>query len=817
MCHRERSIVKFRILAVACVLLPASVGAQFKYQVPPAPISQILDAGLLPMVTISPDRSWLLIEETAGLEPIARVAAPWIPLAGYRVNPRTNGPHSGYGTYIGTFKSLRLRSITGAIERMIDVPSDRIRDVTWSPDSRTVAFTVTSDDRIALWLADAATGRAREAAPLALNGATQTAPCAWLPDSRGLVCRVVPRDRGAPPAEPASPSGPVVQEADGTKAPVWTIQDLLQNPHDESLFDYYFTDQIALVGVDGQTTPVGSRGVHTQVAPSPDGQYLLVTTVQRPYSYRVGLAGFPNRVEVWDLRGQVVKQVADNPLQELSPIGGRAPTGPRSIGWMPGATATLVWAEALDGGDPGKKAEKRDRVYQLAAPFSDRPATIVDLDFRFAGITRARPDLAFITESWWATRWTRTWAIDPSKPGTPPRKLFDRSAQDRYGDPGRFVTVGDGRGARTVLLTPNGQAAYLTGDGASAEGDRPFLDRIDLATGKTERLWRSEAPYYESVEAVLDPMARQLVTQRESSTEPPNYFLRGPNGKPAVLLTRFVDPAPQFATIKPQLITYQREDGVQLSAKLFLPPGYTASQGPLPFLLWAYPQEFKDAKAASQVVGSPYRFSRPAALSDHLLLLTQGYGVLDGPTMPIIGEGEKQPNDSYVEQLVASAKAAIDKIVAMGVADRQRIAVGGHSYGGFMTANLLAHSDLFRAGLARSPAYNRTLTPFGFQSEPRTFWEARDVYMRMSPFTYADQLKEPMLMIHGEKDGNSGTFPVQSQRMFAALRATGGIARLVMLPAEDHLYLARESVGHALWEMNRWLDMYVKPPRSPTP
>jgi dipeptidyl aminopeptidase/acylaminoacyl peptidase len=429
----------------------------------------------------------------------------------------------------------------------------------------------------------------------------------------------------------------------------------------------------------------------------------------------------------------------------------------------------------------------------------------------------ARPDLAFVSETWWGTRWTRTWAIDPSKPTTTPRKLVDRSSQDRYGDPGRFVTVSDGRGGETILLSADGRSAYLSGEGASESGDRPFLDRIDLASGQTERLWRSEAPYYESVHAVLEAGGRRVLTQRESPEEPPNYFVRDLGAKTAVQLTKFADPAPQFAAIKPQLITYQRDDGVQLSAKLFLPAGYTPAQGRLPFFFWAYPQEFKDAKAASQVIGSPYRFTRPGPLSDYLLLLTQGYGVLDGPTMPIVGEGDKQPNDTYIEQLVASAKAAVDKVVAMGVADRQRIAVGGHSYGGFMTGNLLAHSDLFRAGVARSPAYNRTLTPFGFQSEPRTFWEAKDIYIKMSPFTYADQLKTPILMIHGGKDSNAGTYTIQSERMFAALRATGGTARLVILPNEDHLYLAKESVGHTLWEMARWLDLYVKPPRTATP
>jgi dipeptidyl aminopeptidase/acylaminoacyl peptidase len=280
-------------------------------------------------------------------------------------------------------------------------------------------------------------------------------------------------------------------------------------------------------------------------------------------------------------------------------------------------------------------------------------------------------------------------------------------------------------------------------------------------------------------------------------------------------LTAFTDPAPQFAGVSAQLITYTRADGVRLSAKLYLPAGYSKEkQGRLPFLFWAYPQEFKTAAAAAQVIGSPYRFTRPTGPS-HLFVLTQGYGVLDGPTMPIIGEGTKEPNDTYVDQLVASAQAAVDKVVALGVADRDRIAVGGHSYGAFMTANLLSHSRLFRAGIARSGAYNRTLTPFGFQAEERDYWKARDIYTRMSPFSYADSVSAPILLIHGMADDNSGTFPIQSERYYAALKGNGKVARLVMLPAEAHGYRARESIGHTLWEMVAWLDKYVKPVRKP--
>jgi dipeptidyl aminopeptidase/acylaminoacyl peptidase len=482
--------------------------------------------------------------------------------------------------------------------------------------------------------------------------------------------------------------------------------------------------------------------------------------------------------------------------------------GPRSVNWRADAPATLVWVEALDGGDPRKAAEKRDRLFALSAPFTAQPTPMLDAESRIRGVQWVRADLALVTERWWRSRAAKTWMLNPQTPGTP-ELLFEVSYEDRYNDPGSFEMTTTKNGTRVVLTTPDGKSAYLTGQGASPQGDMPFLDRINFATKQKTRLWRSAPPKYETAVTLLDPQAQRIITRQESVNEPPNYFIRDLRRNRMARLTNFADPAPQFAGIEPRLITYTRNDGVQLSATLYLPPGYDSTQGPLPFLFWAYPREFRSAAAAAQVSGSSHRFVRPSG-SSHLFLLTQGYGILDGPTMPIIGEGDKEPNDSYVEQLVASAKAAVDKVVEMKVADPDRIAIGGHSYGAFMTANLLAHSDLFKAGIARSGAYNRTLTPFGFQQEERPYWDAPEIYFRMSPFNYAHQIKEPILLTHGEADNNSGTFPIQSERMYAALMGNGATVRYVVLPAESHGYRARESVGHTLWEMATWLDTYVK-------
>ena len=795
-----------RLTVLLFLALPSLLPAQQQaYRQPPAPIADILDAPQTPAVFVSPDRAWLLLYERAGLPPIAEVSEPELRLAGLRINPRTGGPSR---EITGTGLSVRSIPTRGRAvqQRRIETPAGaRIGFPFWSEDSKRVAFTVTTDSAVHIWVADVATGAARRLDAPRLN-ASYGSPCSWI-DATRLACKVIPPDRGAPPEVSTTPTGPVIQEAAGRAAPNRTYQDLLEKPSDEALFEYHATNRIAIVPIDGPARLIGEAGMHRGAEPSPDGRYLLVETAHRPFSYVVPVGRFPQRIDIWDLDGRLVKRVTDRPLIEEMPIAFDAVVpGPRNPDWRSDAPATLVWIEALDAGDPARAMERRDRLVQLEAPFAGEPRTVLDVGYRINDVTWRSDGLALVSERWWKSRRERLWAVTP---GTAPRLVFDRSSEDRYGDPGSFVTTTGPHGTEVLLTTRDGRFAYLSGQGASAEGDRPFLDRIELTTGKTTRLWRSQAPYYEAVAAVLDPDARQVITRRESVTEAPNYFLRDLRSGRSVALTEFKDPAPQFAGVSRELIKYKRADGVELSATLYLPPGYDRSRGPLPFLFWAYPQEFKTAAAAAQVRGSPYRFVRPQGAS-HLFVLTQGYGVLDDPAMPIVGEGSAEPNDTYIEQLVAGAQAAVDEVVRRGVADRERIAIGGHSYGAFMTANLLAHSDLFRTGIARSGAYNRTLTPFGFQAEERDFWKAQDTYMKMSPFTFAHRINEPVLMIHGEADNNSGTFPVQSERMFAAIKGNGGVVRFVLLPSESHGYRARESVGHVLWEMVTWLDRYVK-------
>ncbi|HEX6202536.1 MAG TPA: prolyl oligopeptidase family serine peptidase [Thermoanaerobaculia bacterium] len=800
------------------------------YRQPSPALVDIVDAPPTPGARVSPDGEWLLLLESPSLPDIADVAARELRLAGLRIDPAVTGPSRSW-----PLRDLVLvRTADGTHRPLRGLPAEpRLGNVSWAPDGRRFAFTQRTDDRIELWVGDVEEGRLRRVADVALSLAARQEP-RWLPGSDGLLAALVPAGRGAEPPPPAVPAGPVIRESRGRTAPARTYQDLLENGHDAALFEHYVTAQLAVVRLDGTVRPLGEPGLVWGFSPSPDGRFVLVETLHRPFSYLVPAFRFPRRVEVWSTAGERVAELADLPLQEEVPIAfGSVPGGPRDHQWRADAPATVVWAEALDGGDAGREAAERDRIFQLAAPFDGRPQPLATLALRFGGVEWSSGELAIASEWWWKTRTRRAWRLRPDRPGADPDLLGEWNWEDRYNDPGEPVRTTNASGHPVLTTADGGRTIFLIGDGASPEGDRPFLDAFDVASKETRRLFRSEAPYYERPVDLVDPEAGVVITRRETVDEPPNYFLRrlpaagaaATNGAGAaaptataapVRLTDFPHPTPQLEGVEKELIRYRRADGVELSGTLYTPAGWRREDGPLPTLLWAYPQEFKSADFAGQVQDSPYRFDR-VWWGSPLLWLAEGYAVLDDPTMPIVGEGDDEPNDRYVEQLVASAEAAVDEVVRRGVAERGRIAVGGHSYGAFMTANLLAHSDLFATGVARSGAYNRTLTPFGFQAEERSFWQAPEVYFAMSPFMHADKVNEPLLMIHGEADNNSGTFPMQSERFYNALQGHGATVRLVMLPHESHGYLARQSVLHMLWETERWLDEFLAAPAAEEP
>ena len=783
------------------------------YNLPPAPIAQILDAPPTPAVDVNPTRKTLALLGRANLPPIAELAEGELRLAGYRINPRNNGVAN---SRVAWLNAVSLQDIASGAVRPVKLPAGlRFTQPRWSPDGLHLALLVNAARGLELWTVEVATAQAQRATESLLNSAFGEA-FEWLPDSSGLVVRLVRADRGPAPRQNGAPLGPVVQETASRVAPTRTFQDLLRNEVDATLFEYYFSSQLAVVSRKPGSAPrlIGKPGLVMSANVAPDGRHLLQTRLKRPFSYVVPASFFANEVLVSDLNGRLIHQVADVPLYEETPPQYDAVVpGPREVHWRADQPATLAWVEAQDGGDVKRAATVRDRVFTLAAPFTAQPTILIDLAERYSTIFWGRDDAALLLSAWWNTRHQTQHLLNPARPADN-RVLGERNFQDRYNDPGVPIMRRTPAGTRVMQFTRNGQGVLMTGFGATRSGEFPFLSSLDLRSGSSEKVWQSQPSHFETVVAVIGDSGDRLLTRRESRTEPPNYFVRATVSGELRQLTRFTDPAPQFAGVTQRLMTYQRSDGVELSGTLYLPPGYDAQRdGALPLLMWAYPTEFTDAAVAGQVVDTQNRFVRPNGIS-HLFMLTQGYAVLDDPKMPIVGVQGVEANDTYVEQLVASAQAAVDAVVASGVADRTRIAVGGHSYGAFMTANLLAHSDLFRTGIARSGAYNRTLTPFGFQAEQRTYWEATATYANMSPFTHANKINEPILLIHGEADDNTGTFPIQSERFYAALKGLGATARYVVLPLEAHGYRARESVMHTQWEMTRWLDTHLKPPRG---
>ncbi|KAF0250264.1 MAG: glutamyl peptidase [bacterium] len=781
---------------------------QLNYQVPPKAVTELVDVPPTPSTSLSPKRNFVALLQVPNLPSISEVSQPELSLAGIRINPSTNGPKRLF-----LFRKITLVNIAMQEKQEITgFPEDaRLSFTIWSPDEKHIALTNTTDIGIELWVIEVATRQAKKLTEAKLNWVLSRT-LNWLSDNKTLVSLFVPEDRGTAPGVQFVPSGPAIQESIGKTATTKTFQDLLKNSYDEQVFEYYTNCYIGIISLEGKITRLANPGIIHSVQPSPDGKIFLVQTTHQPYSYGVPSSYFPNRIELWSSEGKMIRQLADLPLSEVVPVNfDSVLPGPRSYSWRSDAPATLCWVEAQDGGNATKPADVRDKIFTLSAPFIDEPSPLVSLSYRYSAIEWSDKGFALVSEIWNRKRATRTWIIKPDQASTHPVLLFDYCYEDRYANPGSRVFKQNALGRSIIMTSSDAKNLYLIGDGASTEGDRPFLDKLNLDTHKTERLWRSEAPSYEYPITILDDDAKLILTQRESKKEPKNYYLRDLASNKLQALTTFPHPTPQFANIQKEQIHYKRSDGVDLTATLYLPEGYLPKDGPLPLIMWAYPQEFKSAVTAGQVTKSPYRFVRLDYFGPYFLL-AQGYAVLNDPTMPIIGEGDKEPNDTYLQQLVSSAQAAIDEVVRRGVAARDHIAIGGHSYGAFMTANLLAHSRLFRAGIARSGAYNRTLTPFGFQAEERTFWQAPDTYIKMSPFVYAEQIKDALLLIHGGADSNTGTFPIQSERLYQAIKGLGGTVRLVILPNENHRYQARESILHMQWEIIQWLDKYLNLP-----
>ena len=764
----------------------------------------------------------LLMVSWVDYPPMTRVAEPFIRLGGLRLEPRTRARHDTPGGYqiAPCMRDLSVVAVATGAETRVQLPRGCASSVIWSADDKHFAFRNVGD-AVEMWLGDATTGQVHAVPNVRLNpmlGWTMQ----WMPDQRSLLVKLVPDDAGAPPAAQSAPFAPNAQETTGEKgeSSTYETRDTLQSKHDEDLFDYYGRAQLGLVDVaTGAITKIGKPQIFNDVDVAPDGDHIRVAIIHKPYSYVTTFDRFAHDIAIWDRQGNA-HAVASIPLADRVPVHG-VRTGPRHFDWRANEPATLVWAEALDGGDWKAKVPARDKVLAQKAPFTTPPVEVLRTEQRFEGMAYGANGLALAYEYDDNRHWSRTYAIDVDHPVTKPSVLWDLSSDERYKDPGRAISKQLPNGA--WVLRQEGDAIFLSGVGASPDGDRPFVDRFDLKTRKSERLFRSEKTAYESFVAFIGADSKTLLTSHQSPTDPPNVFARtvgaaapAPDGEPVFAsttraITHFPDPTPAVRAIKKKLVKYKRADGMDLSFTLYTPPDYKEGQR-LPAVLYAYPLDYADPSKAAQVTGSEQLFTR---LRLFRLLLLAGYAIIDSASFPIVGD-PKRAYDTYLDQLVADAKAAVDKAVDLGVVDRERIGVTGHSHGALMTVNLLAHSNLFRAGMATSGSYNKTLTPFGFQNERRSVWEAPDVYTKVSPFFFADKIKLPLVIMHGEDDANPGTTPLQAVKLYEAIRGNGGTARLVMLPHEPHSYTALESNEQYVAEMIRWFDKYVKnaPPRT---
>jgi dipeptidyl aminopeptidase/acylaminoacyl peptidase len=792
----------------AALLMIVFVNAQnsFSYQTPPKDVADLLLAKPTPGVTINDKAEWMLFSERNSYPTVEELGQPELKLAGLRLNPNNFTPSRQ--TYINNFSLKNIK--TGKEFTVTGLPQNMLASgVIWNPSQTKVAFLNTSANRIDIYTIDINTKKATKISRQPVNN-TLGGACFWFDDNT-IVYKATLKPATAAPKKQITPKGPTVQENIGKAAPSATFQDLIRSPYDEDLFEFYATSQL-IQNKNGVETKIGTPAIYQSIRTSPDKKYFLVRAIRRPFSYLVPSGGFPSRIFIADLTGKQIKVLAELPSSEGTPSGyDNTENVPRGFDWRDDEAATVVWTQPLDSGLIKKQVDFHDAVYALSAPFTGMAKELFKTQTRYRATAWGTPTLALVYEGLRSKQTSRVSRYNSTTGAL--EKLFDLNQTDAYNDPGNPVTKKNKWGREVIYPVDNGNAILMNNPvGSSAKGDLPFLAKYDLNAKKNNILWRCAEGTYEFITDVVDPDNLVVVTRRESQKLIPNFYLKNlKNGSNEIALTNFTNPYPQLEGVTKQKVFYKRADGVDLTGDLYLPKGYDKDKdGPLPVIVWAYPREFNSAADAAQVRGSQDRFTTISWASP-VFYVTQGYAVLDNAEMPIVAKNkETKPNDNFVDQLKMNAEAAINKLADMGVGDRNRVAVGGHSYGAFMTANLLAHTNLFKAGIARSGAYNRTLTPFGFQNEDRTYWQAPELYFSMSPFSYADKIRTPLLLIHGEQDDNPGTFPINSERLYAAIKGHGGTVRFVYLPYEAHSYRGKENLLHMLWEQEEWLDKYVK-------
>ena len=799
---------KFLPLLLMFLVFSGHSQESLTYQKPSEEILKLVDAPLAPTVLITDNGKHMVMLYRDAYKTIEELSEDELRLAGLRINPKTN-----IGSRTNYYNNIKIKPTSASQETQVSgLPENpRLANFSWSPDQSKIAVTNTTKTGVEVWILDLEKASVKKITQANVN-ANMRDVINWFKDGNSILVKMLPSARKPLiNVSEAVPAGPTISSNDGKKAQNRTYQDLLKNPNDEFNFEQLALSELHKVDLNGNASLWKGPDMYSSLSFSPVGSYIMAETIDRPFSYLVPYYRFPSTTTIYKNDGSLVQEILKVPLIEDLPQGFMAErTGMRDISWRNDKPATLIYAQVLDGGDPENEVAYRDEVFQLEAPFKGEGKSLLKTINRFGGILWGNDGLAIAYDRWWNTRNTKAYVFNPSNPSETPITISDRNYQDVYNDPGEFVTRRNKYGVNVLALDSKNNA-FLMGDGFSEKGQFPFVDKINLVSQETSRLYQSTLTDKKETLVEYHPEKDQLLVRIESKSEYPNYYYNNLLRKKAPQqLTNFENPFKSIQNVHKEVVTYKREDGLELTGTLYLPVGYDkAKKEKMPMILWAYPREFKDKNSASQNTQNPNEFTYPSWGSP-IYWVTKGYVVLDDAAFPIIGEGDAQPNDTFRTQLVANAKAAIDAVDDMGYIDRTKVAVGGHSYGAFMVANLLSHSDLFAAGIARSGAYNRTLTPFGFQSEERNYWEAPKVYYTMSPFMHADKMKTPLLLTHGEADNNSGTYPMQSERYFNALKGLGATVRLVMLPKESHGYRAKESILHLLWEQDQWLEKYVK-------
>ncbi len=775
------------------------------YQTPPKEIADLLLAPPTPTISVDGKAKFMLLMERSFYPTVEELGQAEFKIAGLRINP--NNFSLTRQNYI---KQLSVKNLsTGKMMQIKGLPNNvSALSPTWNPSENKIAFYNVSPTAVEVWIIDLNTSTAQKInkanANLVLsNGLT------WLDDAT-LLYKINVHSAAQLNKKPITPQGPTIQENLGKIAPSVTYQDLIKSPYDEYAFEFLASSQL-VKNKNGIETKIGSPAIMLSMDLSPDKNYLLTRTLNKPFSYLVTVYGFASTVNIIDLNGKLVKNLADLPSAETTPSGyDNVQNIARAFDWKDDEAATITYAMPLDSGIMKKNVPYHDVVMALSAPFTSSPKEIFKTASRYSRTAWGNEHIAMVTEMLRSKQQYKVSRYDASNNSF--TTLYQGNSTDAYTNPGNPVTSKNKYGRDVVTMINNGQAILMNNTtGASPKGDLPYLSIFDLNTKTNNIVWRCNEENFEMVMEVLDVNQLKVITRRETEKEVPNYYIRNIKENSKNVITNFSNPYTSMEGVIKEKIKYKRKDGVELTGDLYLPKGYNKEkEGPLPALIWAYPREFTSAADASQVRGNQHKFTL-LSWGSPVFYVTQGYAILDNAEMPIVATSpDKKPNDDFVNQLILNANAAIDKLVDMGVGDRNKMAVGGHSYGAFMTVNLLAHSNLFKAGIARSGAYNRTLTPFGFQNEERTFWQAKDLYLEMSPFAFADKIKTPLLMTHGEMDDNTGTFPINSERLFAAIKGHGGTVRFVYLPYEAHGYKGKENVLHLLWEQGRWLDKYLK-------